>query len=105
MQNSTRSKGRPAHEPGEKDRRFVEAMAGAGVPQSEIAAVLAVTAPTLRKHYREELQRGGAMVQAKLACHLFDIAVNGKDAAALQAIMFSLQTRFGWSKYAPPPAR
>lgn len=85
-------------------RRFVEAMAGAGVPQSEIATVLAVTVPTLRKHYREELQRGGAMVQAKLACHLFHIASgNGKD--ALQAIIFSLQTRFGWSKYAPPPPR
>lgn len=105
MENSTQPKGRPAHSPSATTRRFVEAMAGAGVPQSEIAAVLAIAVPTLRKYYVIELRRGSAVVQAKLACHLFDIAMNGKDAAALQAIIFSLQTRFGWSKYAPPPPR
>ncbi|RVH23608.1 hypothetical protein CN200_31670 [Sinorhizobium meliloti] len=83
-------------------RRFVEAMAGAGVPQSEIAAVLAVAVPTLRKHYRGELRRGAAIVEARLASHLLRIA-SGHDGIALRAIIFALQCRFGWSRYAPPP--
>jgi transcription initiation factor TFIIIB Brf1 subunit/transcription initiation factor TFIIB len=83
-------------------RRFVEAMAGAGVPQREIAAVLAVTVPTLRKHYRDELRRGSALVQAKLVGNLLRIA-SGSDGTALKAIIFSLQCRFGWSRYLPPP--
>ncbi len=79
-------------------------MAGAGVPQIEIASVLAVSVPTLRKHYRDELQRGTAVVEARLVCQLMRIA-GGKDGTALKAITFVLQTRFGWSKYAPPLPR
>lgn len=104
MENAERSRGRPAHEPDVVKRRFVEVMAGAGVPQAEIAAVIAVTVPTLRRHYRRELDRGAARVQAKLVGNLLRIA-NGKDGTALKAIIFSLQARFGWSKYSPPPTR
>ncbi|WP_234889529.1 RNA polymerase subunit sigma-70 [Sinorhizobium meliloti] len=104
MEKVTRSKGRPAHEPAAITRRFVEAMAGAGVPQSEIASVLSVAVPTLRKHYRHELRRGAAVVETRLASRLMRIA-NGSDGTALKAIMFTLQCRFGWSRYAPPPRR
>lgn len=83
-------------------RRFVEALAGAAVPQAEIAAVLGVTVPTLRRHYRDDLDRGAACVEARLSSHLLRIA-SGKDGTALKAIMFTLQCRFGWSRYAPPP--
>ncbi|RVN54885.1 hypothetical protein CN090_20035 [Sinorhizobium meliloti] len=82
-------------------RRFVQAMASAGVPQSEIAAVLAVTVPTVRKHYRAELRRGAATVETRLVGQLMRIA-GGKDGAALKATMFALQCRFGWSRYVPP---
>ncbi|WEX87178.1 hypothetical protein PZN02_003545 [Sinorhizobium garamanticum] len=82
-------------------RRFVQAMAGAGMPQSEIAVVIAVTVPTLRKHYRDELRRGAAIVEARLASRLMRIA-SGRDGTALKAIIFALQCRFGWSRYAPP---
>ncbi len=75
-------------------------MAGAGVPQAEIAVVLAVTVPTLRKYYRAELNRGAAKVEAKLVTNLLTIA-NGKGGTALKAIIFALQCRFGWSRYAP----
>ncbi|WP_245425069.1 RNA polymerase subunit sigma-70 [Sinorhizobium sp. M4_45] len=102
MGNLTRRMGRPAHEPSAMTQRFVEAMAGAGVPQSEIAAVLAVTVPTLRKHYRHELQCGATVVEARLVGQLMRVA-SGSDGTALKAIMFTLQCRFGWSRYAPPP--
>ncbi|WP_349437409.1 hypothetical protein [Pararhizobium sp. A13] len=77
-------------------------MAGAGVPQREIAAVLTVAVPTLRRHYHDELRRGSALVQATLVGNLLRIA-GGRDATALKAIIFSLQCRFGWSRYLPPP--
>ncbi|WP_345790216.1 hypothetical protein [Sinorhizobium alkalisoli] len=75
-------------------------MAGAGVPQAQIAAVIEVTVPTLRRHYRCELNRGAAKVEAKLVANLLTIA-NGTDGTALKAIIFTLQSRFGWSRYAP----
>ncbi|MDX1070468.1 hypothetical protein GOL32_18120 [Sinorhizobium medicae] len=102
MENETRLPGRPAHQPSETTRRFVEALGAAAVPQAEIARVLAVTVPTLRKHYRDELRRGAANVEARLAGHLLRIA-SGSDGTALKAIIFTLQCRFGWSRYAPPP--
>lgn len=83
-------------------RRFVEAMAGAAMPQAEIAAVIGVTEPTLRRHYRCELARGAARVEAKLAAHLLRLA-SGNGGTALRAITFTLQCRFGWSRYAPRP--
>jgi transcription initiation factor TFIIIB Brf1 subunit/transcription initiation factor TFIIB len=85
-------------------RRCVEAMAGAGVPQREIAAVLAVTEPTLRKHYGAELRRGAAIVDAQLIGNLLRLT-SGKGGTALKAIIFSLQCRFGWSRYTPSPPR
>ena len=49
---------RKAHKPDPFFRRQVEAMAGYGVPEFNIARVLAVDPKTLRKHYREELDTG-----------------------------------------------
>lgn len=79
-------------------------MAGVALPQAEIAAVIGVTEPTLRRHYRCELNRGTARVEAKLVTNLLTIA-NGTGGTALKAIIFALQCRFGWSKYSPPPPR
>lgn len=97
-----KSAGRPAHEPTEQSRRTVEVLAGMAIPSEKIAEVLDITKPTLRKHYRRELDVGGSKVEAKLVGNLLRIA-NGKDATALKAITFCLQARFGWSAYAPRP--
>lgn len=102
MENAERPRGRPAHQPDAIRRRFVEAMAGAAIPQAEIAAVIGVTEPTLRRYYRRQLDRGAAKVEAKLAANLFRVA-SGNGSTALRAITFTLQCRFGWSRYAPRP--
>ncbi|MBB5535048.1 hypothetical protein [Rhizobium giardinii] len=94
-------RGRPAHKPDAMKRRFVETLAGAAVPQAEVAAALGVTVPTLRKHYRLEIQRGGALVEAKLVSNLLRLA-SGSDGVAVRAIAFALRARFGWSEHAPP---
>ncbi len=63
--------GRRAHRPDAFHRRQVEAMAGYGVPENDIARVLAIDPKTLRKHYREELDTGQIKATAKVAEFLF----------------------------------
>ena len=55
---------RPAHRPDAAQRRQVEAMAGYGVPEPDIARVLHIDPKTLRKHYREELDNGHVKANA-----------------------------------------
>lgn len=102
MVKKKKTAGRPAHEPSPIQRKTVEALAGYAIPQMKIAAVIDISVPTLEKCYAKELARGGAVVEANLIANLMRIA-KGTDGTALKAIMFSLQTRFGWSAYVPRP--
>lgn len=81
---------------------MVEVLSGFAIPTVKIAAVLNISQPTLFKHYPDELRRGGAVVEAKLAGNLLRLA-QGNDGTALKATMFALQMRFGWSAYVPRP--
>lgn len=83
-------------------RRLVQVLAEQGVPQREISRVLEIDEKTLRKRYRRELDRGAALVEAKLVLHLYRIA-GGSDDVALRATRFMLMARFGWTQYVPPP--
>jgi hypothetical protein len=49
------AKGRPAYHTTPEHRNQVKLMAGYCIPQYQIAKVLQISAPTLRKHYREQL--------------------------------------------------
>lgn len=100
MKNPQGTAGRPAHSTTGINRRLVELLAAEALPQSEICRVLEIDAKTLRKHYRLELDRGAAKLQAKLVEHLLRLT-NGKGAVALRAIIFLLRARFGWSRYVP----
>lgn len=73
-----------------------------GVPQAQICRILAISQKTARKHYRRELDIGAAKLEAALIGQLLRIA-GGQGAVALKAIRFTLQARFGWSQYVPPP--
>ena len=88
------------HEPNEAVRTMVEGMAGAGIPQAAIAAATGLSEPTLRKHYRHELDHGGILATAKVAQSLFKKAIgDGPQSAA--CAMFWLKTRAGWREAAP----
>jgi len=63
--------GRAAHRSDQTSRRQVEAMAGYGVPEADIAGVIGVDPKTLRKHYRQELDHGHVKANAKVAENLF----------------------------------
>ena len=61
----------------EHGRRQVEALAGYGVPEVDIARVVSVDPKTLRKHYRDELDLGATKATAKVAEFLFRKAHRG----------------------------
>jgi hypothetical protein len=86
--------GRRAHKPDPAQRRQVEAMAAYGIPEYDIARVLAVDPKTLRKHYREELDLGETKANAQVAGYLFNSAKNGNVTAQI----FWLKTRAKWSE-------
>ena len=85
---------RPAHLPEPSQRRQVEAMAGYGVPEADIARVLCIDPKTLRKHYRDELDTGHIVANAKVAESLFRKAT-GDGRQSVTAAIFWLKTRAG----------
>jgi len=80
-------------EPTPEDRRMVRAFAGFGVPQEDIARHLGLDSKTLRKHFRNELDRGIVDANAKVAQSLFQMATTGKNVAAA---IFWMKCRGGW---------
>ena len=103
---SSRNDGPPRAPPRCLDRRQVEALAGYGVPEAEIAGVVGIDAKTLRKHYRHELDHGHTKANARVAENLYRKAT-GEGREAVTAAIFWLKTRAGWKETRSPslPAR
>src|SRR4051812_38977247 len=80
-------------EPTEEQRRQVRAMSGFGIPQEQIATHLEMDAKTLRKHFRQELDRGMVEANVKVAQSPFQLATGGKNVAAA---IFWMKARAGW---------
>lgn len=89
--------GRRAHSPDPVTRRQVEAMAGYGVPETDIATVLAIDPKTLRRHYRVELDTGHIKANTKVAENLYRKAT-GDGREAVVAAIFWLKTRARWKE-------
>jgi len=88
---------RPSHQPLPALCRQVEAMAGYGVPEIDIARVVGIDPKTLRKHYRDELDTGQVKANAKVAENLYRKAT-GEGREAVTAAIFWLKTRAGWKE-------
>src|ERR1700693_3786982 len=59
---------RPKFSPTEEQRKLVKSFAAVGISQEEIAKHIGIRSPkTLRKHFREELDRGGTEANYKVA--------------------------------------
>jgi hypothetical protein len=80
-------------EPTEEQRRTVKALSGYGVPQDGIAIHIGVDPKTLRKHFRDELDRGSVEATAKVAQTLFHMATVEKNVPCL---IFWMKARAGW---------
>jgi len=68
-------------------------MSGLGLPQEQIAMLLEVDPKTLRKHFRDDLDRGMAEANVKIAQSLFNMATTGGSVAAA---IFWMKARAGW---------
>ena len=88
---------RPSHKPDDVQRRQVEAMAGYGVPEADIARVIGIDAKTLRKHYRPELDMAHIKANSAVAQSLFKKAT-GDGPQSVTAAIFWLKTRMGWTE-------
>src|SRR5262245_49020381 len=84
-----------SHKPTEDFRRMVQTMAGYGIRETGIAAVLQISPAILRKYYREELDTGQFKANSTVAEHLFQIATGGGP-KAVTACIFWLKCRAGW---------
>ena len=58
---------RPVWTPTDTQRRQAETMAAYGIPEADIARVLGVSKPTLRKHCGTELDTGATRANSKVA--------------------------------------
>ena len=89
--------GRRAHRPDPGLPRQVEALAGFGVTEADIAGLIGIDEKTLRKHYRSELDGGHVKANAKIAESLFRKAM-GDGSQSVTAAIFWLKTRAGWKE-------
>ena len=78
-------------------RRNVEALAGYGVPEVDIAGVIGIDPKTLRRHYAAELKFGHVKANAKVAENLYRRAT-GEGREAVIAAIFWLKCRAAWKE-------
>ena len=86
--------GRPQYIKKDNYVKTVEALSVAGVTQKLIAQILKISEPTLRKHFREELDTSKARANAVISQALFKNAKDGNVAAQI----FWLKTQAGWKE-------
>lgn len=88
-----KSVGRPAYERNETHENIVLNLSFAGKTQNQIAKQIGIDAKTLRKYYREELEKGKSKRISDLTGKAYEMAMNGN--ASL--LMFLLKTQGGYS--------
>jgi hypothetical protein len=94
--------GRPPHVPTKETQDMVESLSGFGIPQTEIGRLLGIDPKTLRLHYAEQIELGSIKATVKVAQNLFNMACK-PNREGLQAAIFWLRVRAGWSEYSPRP--
>lgn len=98
---------RPPFIPTDENRRLVKSLSAVGLPQADIALMIEIRSPrTLRKHFRQELDRGGLEANSSVAKTLYEMATSGED---VTATIFWLKCRARWNDRAAlesgaPPA-
>jgi hypothetical protein len=84
------------HHPDRRTRELVSALALNGVAQSRVALHVGISEPSLRKHYRQELDLATESVCARVAKNLVRIDSTGSGNAAVQAAKDVLGAKGGW---------
>jgi len=94
---------RPTFEPTDRHRGQVEAMVACGIPENEIAVAIGISEPTLRKHFKTEIDVGMTKVKLNVGSFIVN-SILGRDGGikdersrATLAIFFA-KTRMGWKE-------
>lgn len=82
------------HEPTDESRRMVKALAAVGIRYEDIADKIEISADTLVKYYKKELDDGRVDANAAVARSLYEQAKTGNTTA----MIFWLKTRAGWKE-------
>jgi hypothetical protein len=100
---ATAKVGRPEYDPMLSDRTKVEQLVFAGMTHDDIARVLGISAPTLRKHFADEIATGRAKVMAEIMLAQI-AAAKGGNVSAQKACLERAQiaesasaARSGWA--------
>jgi hypothetical protein len=99
---------RPKLNPTDEQRKKVKMLAAVGTSHENIARLIGIRSPkTLRRHYREELDRGVIEAVASVAGALHNKAVGG-DVGAMKFLLINLggwhpEPRYGSGTSEPPP--
>lgn len=83
---------RPTKQPTEEQRRQVETLSGYGLTQEQIARMLKLSLPTLRKWCHHEMKSGKDKAYTQAVNSLFSNIKKGKEAS----IFFYLKTQHCW---------
>ena len=84
------------NQPTPEQRSRVKALAGLGLRQEEICAILGLRSPkTLRRHYHRELAAGVVEATTKVKQTAFQLALSGRDP---RSTIFWLRTRVRWCR-------
>ena len=95
MDNSDPKKvGRPAHLPNSDTRNQVYELSRVGTRYEDIATLLSISADTLTKYYKEELQKGRIEANAVIANTLYEKAKSGDTTS----MIFWLKSRAQWKE-------
>lgn len=91
-------KGVVDHIPSDQTRNIVKVLTAAGDKQEIIARALGISKPTLRKHYRPEIDTSFPLAKAQVVSNLFRIATSRTaNAATVTAAIFMCKTKFGFN--------
>jgi len=91
--------GRKAYVPNDQTRAQIKMLAAMGVPDFDIAKVVGISSPTMRKYYMAELETGHIEANAQVAQSLYKQATN-KEKPNVSAAIFWLKCRAGWREEA-----
>ena len=86
--------GRPPHQPTDQTKLQAKTLAAVGIKHEDIAAKIGISADTLVKYYKQELDDGRVDSNAQIGKSLYEQAKAGNTAA----MIFWLKTRAGWKE-------
>jgi hypothetical protein len=81
-------------------RRQVVRLAGLGLRDADIALVVGLAEATMQRRCRDELDKGRAQANAKLAARAMQLALSGRNTAM---VIFMCKVRLGWREVAREP--